>query len=78
MVDIEEVVEDLKEKRDRLKAKIHLASKDLQGEFDELDAKWNEFRAKARLDRTAEGVSSALGLLGDELKRGYERIKKAI
>ena len=57
---------------------MHLASRDIQDEFSALEGRWSEFRTQARLDRTKEGVSSALGLLGDELKRGYERIKKAI
>lgn len=75
---VDEVVEDLKTLRDEVEVKIHLASKDIQQDFQELEDKWETFRAKAGLDRTAKGVGSAFELLGDELKRGYDRIRRAL
>ena len=78
MATIDEIVEDLRTKRDEIEVKLHLASKDLQRDFEDLEEKWEAFRGKAGIDRTAKGVASALDLLGDELKQGYERIKKAL
>jgi len=78
MSSFDEIIQDLKTKRDEIELKIHLASKDVQRDFEELEGKWHEFRRKAGLDQSAQGLGSALGLLGEELKRGYERIKKAL
>jgi len=78
MKTVDEVVQDLKTLRDEVEVKIHLASKDIQQDFQELEDKWDSFRAKAGLERTAKGVGSAFELLGDELKRGYDRIRRAL
>jgi len=78
MADIDKLIEELKTKRDELALQIHLGSKEAQDEWNELEAKWNDFSAKAKLEDTADGLSSAAELLSDELKQGYERIKKAL
>ncbi len=78
MATVDEIVQDLKTMRDEIQVKIHLASQELQQDFEDLEDKWEQARAKAGLDRTAQGVGSALELLGDELKRGYDRIRKAL
>ena len=78
MVDISKIAEELKQKRDELKLQIHLGSKEAQQEWEKLEAKWDDFSAKAKLEESAESVGSALGLLGDELKQGYDRLKKAL
>ena len=43
-----------------------------------MEKQWNDFAAKAEVEKTAEDVSSALDILGGELKNGYERLKKAL
>ena len=85
MADIDEIVEDLKQKRDELRVQIHLASKEVKDEWEELEEKMEDFSGKARqfaddakLKETGEGIGDALSQLGSELKRGYERIKGAI
>ena len=55
-----------------------LASMEAKEEWDELESKWESFSARARLDDTSEDVGVALGVLGEELKRGYARIKAAL
>ena len=47
-------------------------------DFDELEKKFNDFAAKAKVEETASGVSSALSALGEELKKGYERIRSLL
>ncbi len=78
MQSVDDIVQDLKTMRDEVEVKIHLASKELQQEFHELEDKWEQLKSRSGLGRTAEGVGSALELLGDELKRGYERIRRAL
>lgn len=78
MATIDDVLQDLKTLRDELQLKIHLGSRDAQEEWHRLEERWNEFSAKARVDESAEGISSALRLLKEELVRGYERVRKAL
>lgn len=78
MSDFDDLVADLKRKRDELRLKIHLASKDAQTEWEELEEKMQEFSSRAELGKTGEDLGSALGKLGEELKLGYKRIHKAI
>ena len=46
--------------------------------IERLEAEWNEFAAKAKLEQSAEEIGQALGTVGEELKKGYERLKKAL
>jgi vacuolar-type H+-ATPase subunit D/Vma8 len=78
MDDFDELVADLKQKRDELRLKIHLASKEAQEEWQELEEKMQEFSSRAELGKTSEGIGGALGKVGEELKLGYQRIRNAI
>lgn len=78
MSELEEIVEDLKQKRDELRLQIHLASKEVKDEWEELEEKMDHFVAKAHLKETGEGVGNAMGQLGHELKAGYQRVRNAI
>ncbi len=78
MDDFEELMADLRQKRDELRVQMNLASKEIKEEWDELEGKMNEFSSKAQLSQTGEGVGNALKDLGHELKLGYERLWKAV
>lgn len=85
MADIDEIVEELKQRRDELRVKVNLASKEIKDEWEELEEKMEEFAGKAKqfaddakLKETGEGVGGALGQLGHELKAGYDRIWEAL
>jgi vacuolar-type H+-ATPase subunit D/Vma8 len=78
MSEFDGLVADLKQKRDELRLKIHLASKEAQEEWEELEEKMTEFSSRAELGKTSEGIGDALGKVGEELKRGYQRIRSAI
>ena len=78
MADFDDILEDLKQKRDELRVQMHLASKDAQDEWEELEGKMKEFSQKAQLERTGEGVGEALGSLGHEIKLGYQRLWDAV
>jgi chromosome segregation ATPase len=81
----EEMLEDLKQKRDEIRVQLHLASKEVKEEWEELEEKMEEFSDKAKrfasdakLKETGSGLGDALGKLGHELKLGYERLRDAI
>jgi hypothetical protein len=78
MGDFDEVLQDLKRRRDELRVRIHLASRELQQEWDELETKMSDFSRRAGLRETGDGVGKALGALGSELKAGYQRISRAL
>ncbi len=78
MTDLDDLWEDLKQKRDELRVQIHLGSKEVQDEWEELEDKMNHFTATAELGKTGEGIGDALGQLGHELKQGYDRVREAI
>ena len=78
MSEFDDLISDLKQKRDELRVRIHLASKEAQEEWQELEDKMDDFVSKADLGRTGEGIGDALGQLGQELKLGYKRVRDAI
>ena len=85
MTDFDDMIEELKQKRDELRLQMHLASKEVKDEWEELEEKMEDFSGKAKqfagdakLKETGEGIGDALSKLGGELKRGYERIREAI
>ena len=85
MADFDELLEELKQKRDELRVQVHLASKEIKDEWEELEEKMEEFSGKAKqfaddakLKETGSGLGDALGHLGQELKLGYERIRDAL
>ncbi|MBI1354613.1 MAG: hypothetical protein GC160_09725 [Acidobacteria bacterium] len=78
MTENKEIVDDLKQRRDELRVQMHLASMEARQEWEALEARWDEFVAKARLRKTSEDVEESLRMLGDELAQGYERVKAAL
>lgn len=78
MADIDKVIAELKQKRDELALQIHLGSKEAQDEWAELEKKWEEFSAEAKLEKSAGDIGDAVSALGGELKSAYDRIRKAM
>lgn len=85
MTDLDDIIEDLKQKRDELRLQMHLASKEIRDEWEDLEEKMEDFSGKAKqfaddakLKETGAGIGDALGELGGELKRGYKRIRDAL
>ena len=78
MSGFDELLAELRQRRDELRVKMHLASKDLQDEWDEIEEKWDRFSAREGFEETEEGIEEALEKLGHEVKRGYQRLRDAI
>ena len=85
MSEFDDLIEELKQKRDELRVQLNLATKEARDEWEELEDKMEEFTAKAkefaedaRIKETGEGLGEALGQLGGEIKKGYERLRTAI
>jgi hypothetical protein len=78
MVDVHNLKRDIKTLRDELNLKMHLASLEVKQEWSELEGKWQSFSSRARLEESTDSVGDALELLGEELKQGYKRLKRAL
>lgn len=80
----DDAIAKLKQERDELALKMHLGRKDLASEWEKLEAKWNELKAakgppmKEAASQTAHGVGAAMELAAEELKKGYEKIRKLL
>lgn len=86
MTDIDETLSELtgklREERDRLRVRIHLAGAEIKDEWEEMEEKWEHFRSQSGhvLDEAAGATreaGEAAKLLGQELYRGYKRIRDA-
>lgn len=80
---VSDMIGKLKQERDELKLKMHLASMDAKDEYDRISNKVDQLTAQYEpmtdaAQETAENVFSALGLVADELKIGYQRVRQAI
>lgn len=81
--DLNKLSESVKQYRDELRVQLHLARQDVRDEWDDLDEYWEKFRQKLEdIRHDAEGVSQetreTTHKLGEELKAGYERIRKRL
>jgi len=81
--DLKKLMDDLAQQREELNVKLHLAKAEVRDEWDKLETKWEEVKGKMNTvgeeaGKTAESVTTAAGLLADEIKKGYERIKNSL
>ena len=81
--EIKERFEELRQARDELRVQVHLAAAEVKDDWHDLEKKWD--RAHAHLKKVeeaageaADDVGDALAILGDELKKGYQRIRDAM
>lgn len=75
MADFDDWMKELRTKRDELKLKLHLASKDAEDEWDELVADWDKFVQETQLDKSAEEVGEAAKELGLRMKAAFDRVR---
>jgi hypothetical protein len=73
--------ETIEQLRDEIKLKAHLGKAEAREELEKLDKKWDTFVADSKpitgeAGKTVKNVGTALGLAAEELKEGYERIRK--
>ena len=78
MTEIEKLAGELKQKRDELAVQIELGSMEAKQQWEALEQQFNDFSAKAEIKETVARVDQAVSSLGEELKKGYERLKKAL
>lgn len=77
MTDYEDWIAAMRQKRDEMKLKLHLASKDAEDEWDGMVNEWDKFLTTAQFDKSADEVGEAARELGVRMKAAFERMKKA-
>ena len=81
--EINNLIEGLKQQRDNLKVQFSLGRAELREEWEELEQKLEQLRSKANLLRRETGMAShnvleAAKLVADEVRLGYERIRRRL
>ena len=76
------IIENLKQERDELNVKMHLAKSDMKDEMQKLEEKWEDLRkrgtrAMEAVDDSAIEVSDTLRNLGEEIKEGYRKLRES-
>lgn len=78
MSDFDELLDGLKQARDEIQLHIHLASMDVRDEWADLEKRWEDFNARAELQDSSEGISTAMTELGEEFVKAFRRIRRAL
>ena len=85
MVDMREELkrleDSLQQQRDELRVRLHLAKADAKDEWESIEQKWSAAQikfeqARHAADESMGEIETAARLLGDEIRKGYERIRK--
>lgn len=80
---LDDVVSKLKQERDELKLQMHLASMEAKDEYERISGQVDELSGqyepvKDAVEETAGNVFAALGMVAEELKIGFGRVRKSI
>ena len=81
--DYQDLLQRLKTERDEIHVRMHLAGNEVRDEWQELEKRWDQLQLKGERVKEAAGdsaddVAVAIRQLGDELKQGYQRIKRSL
>jgi hypothetical protein len=82
-IDVNEILDELRTTRDELRVQMHLAGAEARDEWEVLEKKWQHLRTRAgqvgeATGEAAEDIGGALELVGEELRKGYRRIRKTL
>ena len=82
-IDLDRIVDELQTQRDELRVRLHLLAADARDEWEELEKRWEHLRRRAAVvgheaKDAGEDVLVATRLVADELKHGYERLRRLL
>ncbi|RME35055.1 MAG: hypothetical protein D6786_03090 [Gammaproteobacteria bacterium] len=78
--DLDKLLEKVKEERDELRVRMHLASLELKEEWDRIEKQWQQFesRTEGALREATESASEAANRLGEELRETYRSFREKL
>lgn len=73
----------LKQQRDEIHVQLHLAQQEIRDEWVTLEQSWEQFTNKVNnigkeADQARKDIAKAAHELGQQIKAGYEKIKRQI
>ena len=76
-------IEELKRRRDELLVQVHLGKAEARDEWEDAEAKWSKLQGHAERLREQAGekaakISEASGVLAEELREAYDRIRERL
>lgn len=83
----QQLLTDLERERDELKVRLHLAKQEARDEWDKAEQKFALLKEKARqrvgtageeAKGSMEDIGDAAKLLAQEIRQGFERVRKAL
>ncbi len=82
-LNLDALLEGFKQQADELRLQIHLAKAEARDELEELERKLEDLKAKAEVVRKEAGEASedileAAKLMAEEIKNGFDRIRKSL
>jgi len=82
-LEIEKMIEQLKQERDEISLKAHLFKAEAKDEWTKVDKEWEHLKSKTeQLGKEAKGasgdISAAASLLGEEIMKSFQRIRKTL
>jgi ElaB/YqjD/DUF883 family membrane-anchored ribosome-binding protein len=80
---VNELIETLKQQRDELRVKLHLAGEEAKQEYERISGRIGDLieqsePAQEAIQETAANVWAALRLAAEEMRAGFERVRKSI
>ena len=80
---LQQNLDDLDRERDELKVQLHLAGMEAKDSWEELEHKWENIAHKMTLAsdqaiKSSENIETAIGLIADEIKSGYQKIRRSL
>ena len=80
---LERELEDLRTTRDELRVRLHLGKLEAQEQWKQIEKQWQHLESKLKLAgetgrEIAEDMGDATRLAVEELKEGYERLRKLL
>lgn len=81
--EMEKLIEQVKQERDEVLLKAHLFKADAKDEWEKVDKEWVHLKSKAeQVGKEAKGasgdVSAAAKLLGEEVLKSFQRIRRSL
>lgn len=82
-MELKELLETVKQERDDLKVRMHLAKMELQQEWEKAEKQWEHFRVRAEAilgetKEVADEVVESVKVVGEELRNAYRRIRERL
>ena len=79
--ELDKLMATLAQQRDELKLQMHLAKAEAKDEWNAMEGKWQQAQGKLAQVQDAAGesmedVKAAASLLAEEIRNGYDRIRK--